>query len=197
MRRSDIIQAAATIFRKKGFHATSMQDIADAVDLQKASLYHHVTSKQDILFTILEQALDLLIADMRAVVDSEMSPEEKLKLAMQVYIGRLAEDHDLSSVLLLEHRSLEHRLLERHNKRRDRYEGLWRKILQEGLEQGVFRQVDVPVVAFAILGVQNWMITWFKEDGRLTALELADHFSDLFLRGLLTDPARGSYGSEG
>jgi AcrR family transcriptional regulator len=184
MQRSDIIQAAAQIFREKGYHGTSMQDIADAVQLQKASIYHHVESKQDILFTILEQALDMLIADMRAVVDSDLSPDEKLQLAMQVYIGRLTEDSDLSTVLLLEHRSLEDELRIKHNKRRDRYEILWRQMVQEGVDQGVFRPVDVSIVAFALLGVQNWMITWFKVGGRYSALVLADHFSDLFLRGL-------------
>ena len=184
MQRSDIIQAAAQIFRQKGYHATSMQDIADAVQLQKASLYHHVTSKQEILFTILEQALDTLIADMRSVIAADLSPIEKLRLAMQVYMGRLTEDADLSTVLLLEYRSLEQKLQIRHNARRDRFEGLWRQILQEGVDKGVFRPVDVSVVAFAILGVQNWMITWYREGGRLTSLEIADHFSDLFLRGL-------------
>ena len=184
MQRSDIIQAAAQIFREKGYHGTSMQDIADAVQLQKASIYHHVESKQDILFSILEQALDMLIADMRAVVDSVLSPEEKLQLAMQVYIGRLTEDADLSTVLLLEHRSLEDELGIKHNKRRDRYEILWRQMIQEGVDQGVFRPIDVSIVTFALLGVQNWMITWFKVGGRYSALELADHFSDLFLRGL-------------
>ncbi len=184
MQRSDIIQAAAQIIREKGYHGTSMQDIADAVQLQKASIYHHVESKQDILFTILEQALDMLIADMRAVVDSDLSPEEKLQLAMQVYMGRLTEDADLSTVLLLEHRSLEDELRVQHIKRRDRYEVLWRQIIQDGVDQGFFRPVDVSVVAFALLGVQNWMITWFKSGGKYSALELADHFSDLFLRGL-------------
>jgi AcrR family transcriptional regulator len=187
MQRSDIIQAAAQIIRDKGYHGTSMQDIADAVNLQKASLYHHVTSKQDILFTILEQALDMLISDMRAVVDSDLNPEEKLRLAMKVYMGRLTEDADLATVLLLEHRSLEDNLRTQHNTRRDRYESLWRKIIQEGVRMGVFRPVDVTVAAFAILGVQNWMITWFKSGGRLSALELSDHFSDLFLRGLRVD----------
>jgi AcrR family transcriptional regulator len=187
MQRSDIIQAAAQIIREKGYHGTSMQDIADAVNLQKASLYHHVTSKQDILFTILEQALDMLISDMRAVVDSDLNPEEKLRLAMQVYMGRLTEDADLATVLLLEHRSLEDNLCTRHNTRRDRYESLWRKIIQDGVSMGVFRPVDVTVATFAILGVQNWMITWFKSGGRLSALELSDHFSDLFLRGLRVD----------
>lgn len=191
MQRSDIIHAAAQIFRLKGYHATSMQDIADAVQLQKASLYHHVTSKQEILFTILEEALDTLIGDMRPVVGADLSPEEKLRLAMQVYIGHLTEDADLSTVLLLEYRSLEDRLRIRHNARRDRFEGLWRKILQEGVDQGVFRSVDVSMAAFAIIGVQNWMITWYREGGRLTSLEIADHFSDLFLRGLMANGAEG------
>jgi AcrR family transcriptional regulator len=187
MQRSDIIQAAAQIIREKGYHGTSMQDIADAVQLQKASIYYHVESKQDILFTILEQTLDMLIADMRAVVDSDLSPEEKLRLAMQVYIGRLTEDSDLSTVLLLEHRSLEDELRVKHIKRRDRYEALWRQIVEEGVDAGVFRPVQVPIVTFALLGVQNWLITWFKTGGRYSSLELADHFSELFLRGLLKE----------
>jgi AcrR family transcriptional regulator len=182
--RSDIIQAAATKIREKGFHATSMQDIADAVNLQKASLYHHVTSKQDILFTILEQALDLLIADMQEVIKADLSPEEKLCSAMRVYMGRLTEDADLATVLLLEHRSLEKKLLKKHNLRRDRYEKLWREIIREGIALGDFRAVDVPIVTFAILGVQNWMITWYQEGGRMRPHEIADHFSELFLRGL-------------
>ncbi len=193
MKRGDIIQAAAAIFRRKGYHGTSMQDIADAVGLQKASLYHHITSKQDILFAILEQALDLLIADMRAVVDSDLTPEEKLKLAMQVYMGRLSEDADLAAVLLLEHRSLEHKLRQKHIQRRDRYERLWRQILEEGIADGSFRPVDVPLVAFAILGVQNWMITWYREGGRFQVLEIADHFSDLFLRGLRAQGQGGKH----
>lgn len=185
MDRTDILDAAAQLFRQKGYTATSMQDIAEAVDLQKASVYHHVESKQDILFSILEQALDLLISDMRSVVDSELSPQEKLRLAMQVYVGRLTSDADLAAVLLLEHRNLDKKLRTRHNDRRDRYEGQWRKIVQEGVEAGYFRSVDVAVAAFAILGVQNWMITWFNESGRLSPLEIADNFSELFLSGLM------------
>jgi AcrR family transcriptional regulator len=190
--RTDIIQAAAEIFRKKGFLATSMQDIADAVHLQKASLYHHVTSKQEILLEILEQALDLLIADMRAVVDSDLYPEEKLKLAMQVYVGRLTQEADLAAVLLFEHRYLEPRLRTRHIAKRDRYEQLWRDLIRQGVETGAYRPVDVPVVVFGILGVQNWLVTWYREGGRLTSLELADAFSDLFLRGLRAEWGAGA-----
>ncbi len=72
--REDILEAAAQIFRRKGYHATSMQDIARAVRLQKASLYHHVSSKQDILVALLDRALDLLIAAMQEVLASIRSP---------------------------------------------------------------------------------------------------------------------------
>lgn len=185
MQRDDILKAAAQIFREKGYHATSMQDIADAVRLQKASLYHHIKGKQEILLSILNLVLDLLIADMHAVVDSDLPPEEKLRLAMHVYIGRLTEDIDLATVLLLEHRNLERSLRARHEARRDRFENLWRAVIREGVEAGVFRRVDPAVVGFALLGVQNWMITWFKEGGRLTPPELADQFADIFMRGLM------------
>ena len=184
MQRSDIIQAAAQIFRQKGYHGTSMQDIADSVHLQKASLYHHISGKQEILVDILDRALDLLIKDIEAVAKSEITPEEKVRQAMQAYVGRLTEDIDLAAVLLQEHRSLENDLHAAHIARRDRLESIWREILQEGIKSGDFRHTDEVITTFAILGVLNWMITWYQPGGRLTAQEIANQFGDIFLRGL-------------
>jgi AcrR family transcriptional regulator len=184
MQRQDILRSAAQIFRRKGFHGTSMQDIADAVHLQKASLYHHIESKQEILLAILDEALDTLIADLQPIVDSELPPAEKLDAAMRAYIDRMTHNADLAAVLLLEHRSLEPALRDRHVTRRDRFESLWRQIIRQGVQQGVFRPVDEAVTCFALLGVQNWLITWYREGGRLNPEQLADQFVDLFLRGL-------------
>ena len=184
MKRADIVQAAAQIFRQKGYHATSMQDIADAVHLQKASLYHHVESKQDILLEILDHALERLTADISGVVDSDLSPTLKLRLALRAYTSRLNEDRDLAAVLLLEYRGLDSRLRARHVARRDRVDQLWRKLVQEGIDAGEFRRVDPVLTSFALLGVQNWMITWFRDGGRLTAAQASEGFADLFLKGL-------------
>lgn len=184
MHRSDIIQAAAQIFRQKGYHAASMQDIADAVGLQKASLYHHVASKQDILLEILDQALDLLITDMQAVIDGGGAPEDQLRKAMRAYVARVTQEASLAAVLQLEHRNLEPRKRTAHVVRRDRYDQLWRSLIHRGVERGVFRSVDERMVTFALLGVQNWIITWYRADGRLTPSEIADQFADLFLAGL-------------
>lgn len=187
MQRSDIIQAAAQIFRQKGYHGTSMQDIADNVQLQKASLYHHVSSKQEILLSILDQALEGLIEDLEQIVASRIPADQKLRKAIQSYIERMMRDADLAAVLLLEYRSLEPEQRQNHIARRDRYESLWRQIITEGVSTGVFREMDISVSTFALLGVQNWTITWFHEDGRLSATELADLYCDLFISGIRKD----------
>lgn len=184
MQRSDIIQAAAQIFRQKGYHGTSMQDIADNVQLQKASLYHHVSSKQEILLSILDQALEGLIEDLERIVAAQMPADQKLCEAIQSYIKRMMQDADLAAVLLLEYRSLEPDQRQNHVTRRDRYESLWRQILMEGVSTGVFRELDISVSTFALLGVQNWTITWFHENGRLSAKDLANLYCDLFLSGI-------------
>lgn len=191
MQRVDIIQAAAQIFRQKGYHGTSMKDIADAVNLQKASLYHHVTGKQDILVTILDQALDLLIDDMEQVAYSNVAPQEKIRAAMRTYVKRLTEDIDLATVLLMEHRSLDDDLRVIHVDRRDRFEALWRGIVQEGIDTGVFRPVDARLTSFAFLGVLNWLITWYRQDGSSSGEQIADRFAELLLSGLV-EPGAGA-----
>lgn len=189
MTRDEILQAAAQIFRRKGYHAASMQDIADAVQLQKASLYYHIESKQEILLALLDQAMDLLIEDMERIVQADQGPETKLRTAMRTYARRMAEQGDLAAVLLLEYRNLEPELRAQHVERRDRFEGLWRGILEQGCERGDFRTFDPAVAGFAVLGVQNWMITWYRPDGDLGPGELADQFADLLIDGLR--PAAG------
>ena len=91
------------------------------------------------------------------------------------------------SVLLLEHRSLDPELKKLHIPRRDRVEKQWQEIITEGINKGYF-QTDRPgLTAKALLGVINWTITWYREDGPLSPSEIADHFTDLFYQGLLVD----------
>lgn len=185
MTRNEILAAAAQIFSQKGFHATSMQDIAQAVNLQKASLYHHISSKQEILVDVLDQALDLLIAHMQTVMEQPLPPDEMLRQAMCVYMTTILQQRDLASVLLLEHRSLEPELHARHIPRRDRFEGLWRDLIIQGLQAGLFTCPDPAMAGRALLGSMNWAITWYRPEGTLSAEQIAGQFTDLFLAGLL------------
>lgn len=188
MTRDGILEAAAQIFSEKGYHAASMQDIAQAVDLQKASLYHHFSSKQEILLAILDRALDMLIANMQLVLELHCPPDEKLRQAMLVYLQTGLENRELAIVLLLEYRSLEPELRSRHMPRRDRFEHLWRDLIQEGLESGVFCCQDPALSARGLLGVMNWTITWYRPEGPLLPEMIAGQFSNLFLFGLVSRP---------
>lgn len=186
MNRDIILEAAAQIFTQKGFHAASMQDIAEAVRLQKGSLYYHVNSKQEILLEILDRALDLLTERLEAVLQLPESPKEKLRKAMRSYLETLAEYRNPASVLLLEYRSLEPDLQARHIEKRDHFEKLWRGLIQAGVEEGQFRGHDVAMSTRAILGAMNQAIVWYRPDGSLSAGEIADIFSDLFINGLIS-----------
>jgi AcrR family transcriptional regulator len=185
MTKDEILSAAAQIISQKGFHAASMQDIAHAVNLQKASLYHHISSKQDILLALLDRALDLLIEQIEQVVQQPLPADQKLRQAMVVYLQAMLEQRDLASVLLLEHRSLEPQYHSRHIPRRDRFERLWRDMLQEGVEQGIFNCTDLALVSRSLLGVMNWTITWYRPDGLLMPGEIAEQTAALFFNGLL------------
>lgn len=185
MTRDEILQAAAQIIGQKGYHGASMQDIAEAVHLQKASLYHHVSSKQEILFHLLELALDVLIEQLASIAASPLPPEEKLRKAMQAYLQTLTEHQDLAAVLLLEHRSLESGYQQRHIPRRDRFESLWKDLVLEGQQAGIFSCASPSLAARALLGVMNWTITWYRKEGPLSAEEIAGQFADLFLNGLM------------
>lgn len=185
MTRQEILETAAQIFSEKGFHAASMQDIAEAVQLQKASLYHHVSSKQEILLELLDQALDLVTERLTEVIGQPLPPPDKLRLAIRTFLQILADHKPLSAVLLFEYRSLEPEYHSRHLPRRDRFEQIWRDLIQEGKEAGVFNSAHPALTARALLGVMNWTITWYHPEGALTIVEIADQFADLFLDGLM------------
>ena len=185
MTRDEILEAAVQNFSQKGFHATSMQDIAQSVNLRKASLYHHVSSKQEILVELLDQALDILIQQMQEVVCLPLQPEEKLRLAINKYLTTLIDNRSRASVLLMEHRSLGPEYQSRHIPRRDKFESLWRDLIIEGTSHGTFLCRDTGLATRALLGMINWTITWYKPGGSLSADQISEEIADLALNGLL------------
>ena len=185
MTRDDILEAAAQVFRQKGFHGASMSNIAEAVNLQKASLYHHVSSKQEILFELLDRALELLLERISPIASLDLPADERLRRMIAEYLQILAENTDLASVLLFEHRSLEGRQHARHIPNRDKFEALWRDVLAEGVRTRLFVCDDIPLTARAMLGILNWTITWYRPSGALSIEQIGDHYSKLLLNGLL------------
>jgi TetR/AcrR family transcriptional regulator, cholesterol catabolism regulator len=185
MDRKDILDAAAQVFRQKGYHGASMSDIAETVNLQKASLYHHVSSKQEILLALLDRALGLLTEHIAGIAAHDIPADQKLRQMIRAYLQALADNSDLSSVLLFEHRSLDKKFHDRHVPQRDKFEGIWRDIIDEGVRTKVFDCKDTGMAVRALMGVMNWTLTWYRPDGEKSIEKIADGYADLFFNGLL------------
>ena len=184
MTRDDILDAAAQVIRQKGFHGASMADIAEAVNLKKASLYHHVNSKQEILLALLDRALEMLFEQIDIIAKQPLPADKKLHRMIQTYLRLLAENSDLSAVLLFEHRSLEADQHTRHIPNRDRFESLWRDVIADGVGEGLFTCPDVALAVRALMGILNWTLTWYHPDGSLSIEQIADQYTQLLLNGL-------------
>jgi AcrR family transcriptional regulator len=184
-RRDELLTKAAELFRKRGYHATSMEDIANALGILRGSLYHHISSKQDLLSEIMTRGIEVLLEHIRPVAaNRELAPEERLVGIIRAHVLTVTEQPDVVAVFLHEHKSLGHDHIPRLLMLRDEYEGLVREVIQEGIQAGVFRPVDVRVATFGLLGMVNWLYQWYRPGGRCGPEEIADQFAEMALQSL-------------
>ncbi len=179
-----IFAQAVRIFKEKGYHATSVQDIADAVGLQKGSLYHYISSKEELLLKIFERSTGALTQRLQEIRDSDHSPTEKVQHAIAAHLVALTTQLDLYTVYLSERRVLTGRIHSQVRTEAERTARLLEQIIQEGIDSGEFREIDSKMAAHAILGMCNWLYQWYSPTGRLTAEQIASIFSDLVIHGL-------------
>jgi AcrR family transcriptional regulator len=182
--RPDIIAAATRVFSERGYHAASMSEIASAVGIRKASLYHHVGKKEDLLFAIHEQLIDELIEDTMAVISTSQDPGRKLAGVMRVALGFIARHRDGVTVFLHERGAVSGERWNELVAKRDFYEQLVQRVIAEGAASGAFVAVDPAIAAKAVLGMTNWGYTWFQPDGPMSVEEVADAFAAIALHGL-------------
>ena len=190
-RQKEIALAAVKLFEQKGYHATSVQDIADEVGLQKGSLYHYIHSKEDLLLQIAHEAITEFNDNLQAVLDTDMSAPEKLVKAVENHITVSVSNMETTTVLLREAFSLgdpQHQVIQDLT---DKYVDLWTQVLEEGARSGEFHVREPKVVALAILGACNWVYRWYRQSGLLTPSQVARVFSDMFLNGLTSDHHSG------
>jgi len=180
--------AARRLFRQKGYRGTSMQDIADAVRLQKGSLYLHINSKEDLLFQIVNTATQELLAGLEALYQLPLSPYEKLKEAIRHHTVSIARDQDALSVMLEDTRHLGAEKRRLINGQFKRYTEVFASIIEQGMRTGEFRRLDVRVASFAILGMCNWLYRWYSRSGPLPAEDIAGVFTDIILVSLTASP---------
>jgi AcrR family transcriptional regulator len=188
-RRREIDEVASELFHANGYAATSVRDIAKALDIQGASLYAHVASKEDVLWSIVDGAATAFETKANdAVADTASSdPVERLAALVEAHVDVVTADPERASVFVTEWRHLSGDRRVAIAQRRDAYEARFRAVIDDGIAVGAFRPTDTALAATFILTALNGIATWYRPDGRLSADRIADHYVDLALRSLSED----------
>jgi TetR/AcrR family transcriptional regulator, cholesterol catabolism regulator len=183
----EICRIAARVFYEKGYDGASMQDIAEAVKLTKAGLYHHVGSKDRLLFEIMNYGMDILDESVLEKVKSIADPSEKLRQTIIGHINLVVRARDLEiTVILHENRSLKGALRKKINARKKGYIHYLEDLIAQVQEQSGHKHVISPeLAAFNLLGIINWLYQWYHPDGPITQKELTHGCVEFFFRGLL------------
>ena len=183
----EICRIAARVFYEKGYDGASMQDIANAVHLTKAGLYHHVGSKDRLLYEIMNYGMDILDETVLENVKSIRDPREKLRQTIIGHINLIVRARDREiTVILHENRSLKGALRKKINARKRAYIEFLEELIAQVQERAGGRILISPrVAAFALLGIINWLYQWYDVEGPIKEDQLANDYVDLFLRGLL------------
>jgi TetR/AcrR family transcriptional regulator, cholesterol catabolism regulator len=181
-RRSELTREAARLFAEKGYHGTSIGDLAKALGVQKASLYSHIDSKQDLLYETMRDGADAFHAALDAIPET-LPAVEKIRLALRGHLHVVADQLDVATVFVREWRYLEGDRRDEILAERRRYEERVRDLFREGRELGELRSdLDDASAALLALSAANWAYTWLQA-GRDTD-ELADRFFSILLDGI-------------
>ena len=188
-RRQAIEEVASDLFRERGYAGTSIRDIARALSVQGASLYAHVTSKEDVLWAIVDRAASRFEAAAdRAELDAEArragDPAEAVAALVRAHVEVLTADVDEAGVFVHEWRALGAERRAAILARRDAYEARFRRRIEDGIAVGAFAMTDPAVASTTLLTALNGVATWYDPDGRLPAERVADHLVELALRML-------------
>jgi AcrR family transcriptional regulator len=184
MEREEILKKVAKLFKEKGYHHTSIKDISQEVGLEGGALYYHIKSKEVALYEIGENAINQLLAEMEKIHSADLPPEEKLKTAIETQVNFFINNFYETSVFLIETKALGVEYQRKYLSKRDRYEEIWRKIIRDGIKKGEFKQINVKLATFAILGVLNWLVIWFKPGKGWSSREIVQEFTKIILEGL-------------
>jgi AcrR family transcriptional regulator len=185
-RRAEILRAALRAFRERGYHATTLEAIAEHLGVRKTALYHYFPDKEAILHACHRESL----AELERIVGESRrlaTPADRLRHLIVEHVRVMTDTLD-GSPLAFEVTSLAPERQAEIIAGRDRYERELRRIIDRGIREGAFRRVDAKVAAFAILGAINWVARWYRPDGALGADDLGEQFAAHLVGGLDAPP---------
>ncbi len=190
MRRQAIIDTSASVFARRGYHATGINELCTANDLGKGALYHYIGSKEALLVAIHDRVMDEVMLGADRVAGASGTPSQQLAMLGDELLDVIHRYPDHVWVFLHEFPALTGERARQFQARRREYERRVEAVLQDGVDSGEFRPVDPRLTALAWLGMHNYTYLWLKAGGPLSARDVAKPFADIFIRGIAGDPAR-------
>jgi TetR/AcrR family transcriptional regulator, cholesterol catabolism regulator len=181
-RRAELSRHAARLFAEKGYHGTSVGDLAQALGVQKGSLYAHIGGKQELLYEAMREGADAFHRGLD-VIPEELGVTERIRLALRAHLATVGDQLDVATIFVQEWRNLEGEHREEILAERRRYEDRIRALFREGRELGELRSdLDESVAALLFLSAANWAYTWLRPGADTD--DLADRFYALLVDGM-------------
>ncbi len=188
-RAGGIYRTAAQIIYEKGFDATSMTEIAEAVEMTKPGLYYYVKGKKELLFSIMRFAMDLLDREVVAPARAISDPEQRLRHIIQQHARLLTHEAGALAILIDEEAGLSDDDRRQIRRRKRNYFAFLRRTLEDLREQGRLLPVDTTVAAFSLLGMVMWIARWYDPKGRLESERVVRDVTEIAAGGMLADVA--------
>lgn len=187
-KRGALLREAAAAFNRKGFHATSLDEIAQNLGVTKAALYYYFPNKQKLLMACFDKAMEVAFASLDAARSRGGNGREKLRLALARYLEQMLDELN-ACVVLLEENALRPPDHARLVQSRDRFERALRDLVREGMADGSIVHCDPKLAAFVMLGAMNWVPKWFRHGGAWSGPALTDAMTEMLDRMLSSAPA--------
>lgn len=189
-RAAEVYRTAAQIILEKGYDATSVSDIAAALGITKAGLYHYIHGKTELLFDIMEYGLDQLEREVANPAMKIADAETRLRFMISMHARIVVRGHEAVTILADETRALTPAQNRKVTRRKRAYLDLLRATLVELKGEGKLQKVDITVASFSLLGMINWLSRWYRADGPLREGQVAEQVVHFALNGLTRPAAR-------
>jgi len=188
-RKAIIKNTAARLFRKKGFKATSMQDIADLLDIKAASLYNHIGSKQEILAELCLNIAESFTAGMKDIKLSSLDNIEKLEALVDLHVEMTFRYRDSIALITGEWVHLDEPQLGTYKLQREQYEKDFMSILKSCRKDGLIApKINLDIALFSILSSLHWLYNWYNKNSRISKIELTKQLKNVLLKGIIQNP---------
>jgi TetR/AcrR family transcriptional regulator, cholesterol catabolism regulator len=183
-KKKEVNEVIRDTFAEKGFHATSMRDIAEKLNMNKASLYYYIKSKERALYTIIDEEMDEALSSIENLMNQGISPEERLSQILEYYTRRFVTDKNRLILLINEFGALDDKHQQSLIKKQRKLLSMFVSIIEELKANGKLKDLHTMVVIFSFFGMAHYTVKWFDRGGSVTIDDLAMMFKEILTKGI-------------